>query len=58
MKQKLSVSLNKATLDVVDALIRNGTFRNKSHVVEIAIGKLVKGNFQNEIYSKKQIKIL
>ena len=48
MKQKLSVSLNKATLDVVETLIRDGTFRNKSHVVEIAISKLVKGSLQSE----------
>ena len=53
MKQKLSVSLNKATLDVVEALIRDGTFRNKSHVVEMAIGKLVKGNLQNEKIQRK-----
>lgn len=48
MKQKLSVSLNKATLDRVEALIQDGTFRNKSHVVEIAITKLVEGNIQDE----------
>lgn len=48
MKQKLSVSLNKATLDKVEALIQDGTFRNKSHVVEIAISKLVKWNIQDE----------
>lgn len=48
MKNKLSVSLNQETLDIVESLIQDGTFRNKSHVVEIAINKLVDGNIQDE----------
>lgn len=48
MKNKLSVSLNQETLDKVEFLIQDGTFRNKSHVVEIAINKLIGSNLQNE----------
>lgn len=48
MKNKLSVSLNPETLDLVESLIQDGTFRNKSHVVEIAINKLVEGTIQDE----------
>lgn len=53
MKQKLSVSLDKATLDKVEALIEDSIFRDKSHVVEIAISKLVKDNLYDERHSNR-----
>ena len=41
MKHKTSVSFNENTIEGIRDLIRNGTFRNKSHVVEYAVIKLI-----------------
>lgn len=41
MKQKLSVSLNENLLKQIDKLVETGKFRNKSHVVEFSVNKIV-----------------
>lgn len=41
MKHKTSVSFDEETILKIRELIRSGSFRNKSHVVEYAIKKLV-----------------
>ncbi len=43
MKQKLSVSIEKETIERIDDYISNGSFRNKSHFVEFALNKLMNG---------------
>lgn len=40
MKERLSFTLDKATLKVVEKLLKSGMYRNKSHVIEMAIKKL------------------
>jgi len=41
MKQKISITIDEKTvLDILDT-IRTGKFRNKSHVVEYAVKKLL-----------------
>jgi len=42
MKLKTSVALGQETLISIRELIRKGQFRNKSHVMEFAIQKLIK----------------
>jgi Arc/MetJ-type ribon-helix-helix transcriptional regulator len=42
MKQKLSVTLDEKTLEKVDEIIKEGSFRNKSHVVEYSLNKTLK----------------
>ena len=42
MKQKLSVTLDEETLKKVDEIIKEGLFRNKSHVVEFSLNKILK----------------
>ena len=44
MKQKLSVSLNEDLLKLIDELVNTGKFRNKSHVVEFSVNKVIKDN--------------
>ena len=44
MKQKLSVTLDEKTLVLIDKNIKDGLFRNKSHVVEFSINKVLKEN--------------
>ena len=41
MKHKTSVALDEETLARMRELIRSGLFRNKSHVMEYAVKKLL-----------------
>ena len=41
MKLKLSVSLDEETIAEIQKQLHSGRFRNKSHVVEYAIKKLL-----------------
>lgn len=42
MKQKISVTVEEETLKLIDEIIKTGTFRNKSHAVELGLNKLLK----------------
>jgi Arc/MetJ-type ribon-helix-helix transcriptional regulator len=42
MKQKLSVSIDEETIGKLDGYVSEGSFRNKSHVVEFALNKMMK----------------
>jgi Arc/MetJ-type ribon-helix-helix transcriptional regulator len=42
MKHKTSVAFDEKTIFGILELLRGGTFRNKSHVVEFAVQKLLK----------------
>lgn len=42
MRKKLSISITKSTLELIEDLIKDGSFRNKSHVVEFAVNKFKK----------------
>ncbi len=42
MKENISVSLEKDTIDWVDDQAKTGRFRNRSHVIEYAITQLKK----------------
>ena len=41
MKQKLSVTIDEELLKKLDAQIETRLFRNKSHIVEYALSKLL-----------------
>ena len=41
MKHKTSVALEEHTLAAMRELVRTGLFRNKSHVMEFAVKRLV-----------------
>ncbi len=41
MKQKLSVTLDENLVNEIDSALSTGRFRNKSHVVEYAVKKLL-----------------
>jgi Arc/MetJ-type ribon-helix-helix transcriptional regulator len=47
MKQKLSISVEENVIALLDRMMEDGRFRNKSHIVEFAINKLVEEN-ENE----------
>ena len=42
MKKKLSISIEEEKISKIDAYIEEGTFRNKSHLIEFAVDKLIK----------------
>lgn len=48
MKAKISVSVDKATVAMMDLKVEEGLYRNKSHIVEYAVKKLLKDGGQNE----------
>jgi len=41
MKHKLSVTLEQEIILKMNDLLRDGTFRNKSHIMEYAVRKLL-----------------
>jgi Arc/MetJ-type ribon-helix-helix transcriptional regulator len=42
MKEKVSVSLDKETIEWLDAQATTGKYRNRSHVIEYAVQELKK----------------
>ena len=47
MKQKLSITIDKETIKLIEESIKDGLFRNKSHVVEFSLNKTLKEGKQN-----------
>ena len=47
MKEKISISIEADTLKEIEVLLENPNFRNKSHVVEFALNKLI-GEMKDE----------
>ena len=52
MKQKLSITVDEENVRQIERVLQEGTFRNKSHVVEFAVVKLM-NEIMNEKTSKK-----
>ncbi|MBS3157391.1 hypothetical protein J4442_04465 [Candidatus Woesearchaeota archaeon] len=44
MKEKISVTIDRSVLDRIIEFVEEGRFRNKSHVVEYSLNKLIKEN--------------
>ena len=44
MKQKLSITVDSEIVEEIDAKVAVGIFRNKSHLVEYAVKKLLGEN--------------
>ena len=42
MKQKLSITIDEKTIKLLEEIIKDGTFRNKSHAVEFSLNKIIK----------------
>jgi len=43
MKKKVSISIEEATLKYVEDKVKEGLFRNKSHLIEYAVSNFLKG---------------
>jgi len=42
MKQKLSISIDEKLIAKIEAKLKQGVFRNKSHVIEYAVMQLLR----------------
>ena len=47
MKKKLSVTVEERSVDLMENMLGDGRFRNRSHIIEFALNKLIEEN-QNE----------
>ena len=47
MKQKLSVTIDEEKIKLLDKIIEEGRFRNKSHIIEYSLNKFLNGE-ENE----------
>ncbi len=43
-KQKISITLDEETLKLVEAMLENKAFRNRSHLVEFILDKYLEKN--------------
>ena len=43
MKSKISISIDEETISKLDKILKEGLFRNKSHVIEYSIKKFLEG---------------
>ena len=41
MKQKLSITIDEEKIKQLEKLLKNGRFRNKSHILEYGLNKLL-----------------
>ena len=48
MKKKLSVTVERNLIDELDKVLVGSTFRNKSHLVEVAIEKYLEDSFMDD----------
>ncbi|MDP2749919.1 MAG: hypothetical protein Q8O89_03755 [Nanoarchaeota archaeon] len=53
MKHKMSITMDEETVLAVMGKLKSGRFRNKSHVIEYAVKKLMDDDALNEDALKK-----
>lgn len=41
MKQKVSISIDEETIDLVREIVKEGRFRNQSHIIEYSLNKFL-----------------
>lgn len=41
MKQKLSITIDEGKIALIENLLKQGKFRNKSHIIEYSLDKLL-----------------
>lgn len=46
MKKKLSISVEEKTINILESLVKQGNFRNKSHLIEFAIDKFLENKIK------------
>ena len=44
MKQKISISIEKEKIKLIEDLLKEGLFRNKSHIIEYSIDRFLESH--------------
>jgi Arc/MetJ-type ribon-helix-helix transcriptional regulator len=44
MKQKLSITIDEEKVQLIEALLKDGRFRSKSHILEYSLNKFLQEN--------------
>ena len=57
VKQKISVTIDKETIALIESLLAEGQFRNRSHVLDYSLKKYLGSLNIEEINNKEEIKI-
>jgi len=47
MKQKISVSIDEEKIKLIEEKLKEGRFRNKSHIIEYSLDKFLKEEIKN-----------
>ncbi|MDD5649476.1 MAG: hypothetical protein PHF86_03535 [Candidatus Nanoarchaeia archaeon] len=47
MKIKISISIDEEKIKLLEKLVSNGKFRNKSHIIEFSLDKTLKEEIKN-----------
>lgn len=42
MKQKLSITVDEGLIKIIEDMLKDGLFRNKSHIIEYAVSQWLK----------------
>lgn len=42
MKQKISISMDEEKIKLIEEMLKEGRFRNKSHIIEYSLNKFLK----------------
>jgi len=48
MKERVSATIDKETFKIINEILKEGKYRNKSHIIEDAIKFLKENNKKNE----------
>jgi len=43
MKNKISITIEQELIDLVETMLKDGRFRNRSHVIEYSLNKFMEG---------------
>lgn len=49
MKQKLSITVDEGLIKTIEDMLKDGLFRNKSHVIEYAVSQWLKKGDKNKV---------
>lgn len=49
MKQKMSISIDEEKIKIIEKLVEQGRFRNKSHALEQGLDTLLKAGEENNV---------
>ena len=44
MKDKISITINPELIKIIDEMLKDAKFRNRSHVIEYSLNKMIQEN--------------